>query len=175
MKLSDWDVLTYYAKAKTDKQNTYASEVYFLEVRPFREDILKMPGGEDGKAYQCLNELSALIYRQQHVIRQTHQHSQQPPADEKLQAQDRKKLADAENDLSESYPASLRQNGHRDGKQTHRRSPRQSGQSRKSLDQAGRCLQDNKHARGPKPRTRRSVRADCGAQNVPEGNQRSSR
>src|SRR5205823_2552730 len=31
MRLSDWDVLTYYAKANTERSNTFASEVYFLE------------------------------------------------------------------------------------------------------------------------------------------------
>jgi hypothetical protein len=41
--LSDWDLMTYYAKADTQAEKTYASQVYFLEVRPFREDILKMP------------------------------------------------------------------------------------------------------------------------------------
>jgi hypothetical protein len=100
--LADWDVMTYYAQARTEPQNSYASEVYFLEVRPFREDILKMPGGEGGKAYQTLSEISGLIDRQQHVIRQTHQHLQKPPEQEALRAQDRKKLADAEQDLSDS-------------------------------------------------------------------------
>ncbi len=100
LKLADWDVLTYYAKANTRATNAYASEVYFLEVRPFREDILKMPGGENGKAMQCLNELSALISQQQHIIRQTHQHVQKPPELTKLREQDRQKLADAEADLS---------------------------------------------------------------------------
>ena len=102
LRLSDWDVMTYYAKANTEKENSFASDVYFLEVRPFREDILKMPGGESGKAYQCLNELSTLISRQQHVIRQTHQHLQKPQAQENLQAQDRKKLSEAEADLGDS-------------------------------------------------------------------------
>ena len=102
MRLSDWDVLTYFAKANTEQSNSFASEVYFLEVRPFREEILKLPGGEDGLAYQCLNELTALINRQQHVIRQTHQHVQKPQDQPKLQAQDRNKLADAEADLSQS-------------------------------------------------------------------------
>jgi hypothetical protein len=100
--LSDWDVMTYYAKANTEKENTYASDVYFLEVRPFREDILKMPGGEGGSAYQALNEMSQLISKQQHVIRQTHQHLQKPQEQENLQTQDRKKLSEAESDLSES-------------------------------------------------------------------------
>jgi hypothetical protein len=100
--LSDWDVMTYYAKANTEKENSFASEVYFLEVRPFREDILKMPGGEDGKAYQTLAEMSALINRQQHVIRQTHQHIQKPPEQENLRVQDRMKLSDAEGDMRDS-------------------------------------------------------------------------
>jgi hypothetical protein len=102
LRLADWDVMTYYAQALTEKQNSFASEVYFLEVRPFREDILKMPGGEGGQAYQTLSELSSLINRQQHVIRQTHQHIQKPPEPENLQAQDRRKLADAEGDLRDS-------------------------------------------------------------------------
>lgn len=100
--LADWDVLTYYARATTDTTNAYASEVYFLEVRPFREDILKMPGGEKGNAYQTLNEISSLISRQQQVIRQTHQHVQRPPEPEQVRVQDRKKLADAEDDLGDS-------------------------------------------------------------------------
>jgi hypothetical protein len=102
LKLSDWDVLSYYASARTGPSNSFASEVYFLEVRPFREDILKMPGGEDGKAMQCINELSALIGQQQHVIRQTHQHVQSPPELPKIRDQDRKKLADAEADLGQA-------------------------------------------------------------------------
>ena len=102
LRLSDWDVLTYYAKANGEKEKTFASSVYFLEVRPFREDILKMPGGENGKAYQCLNEMTALINRQQHVIRQTHQFVQAPQSQDNLQAQDRKKLSEAETDLGDS-------------------------------------------------------------------------
>ncbi len=102
MQLADWDVMTYYAKASTEKRDNYASEVYFLEVRPFREDILKLPGGEGGQAYQCLSELTSLINRQQHVIRQTHQFAQKPPEQPNLQQQDRAKLADAERDLSQA-------------------------------------------------------------------------
>lgn len=102
LRLADWDVMTYYAKANTEKENSFASDVYFLEVRPFREDIMKIPGGEGGAAHQCLNELSLLISRQQHVIRQTHQYMQKPPGQETLQAQDRKKLSEAEADLGDS-------------------------------------------------------------------------
>jgi hypothetical protein len=102
MRLSDWDVMTYYAKASTEKESSYASDVYFLEVRPFREDILKMPGGEAGKAYQCLSEMTALVGRQQHIIRQTHQHVQRPTEQPSVREQDRKKLAEAEGDLGDS-------------------------------------------------------------------------
>jgi hypothetical protein len=102
LRLSDWDVMTYYAKANTEQENSFASEVYFLEVRPFREDILKIPGGENGKAYACLNEMTALINRQQHIIRQTHQHLQKPQEQANLQEQDRKKLSAAEGDLGDS-------------------------------------------------------------------------
>src|SRR6185436_19738666 len=101
LRLSDWDVLTYYAKASTSASNAFASDVYFIEVRPFREDILKMPGGENGRAMQSLLKLSELIAQQQHVIRQTHQHIQNPPEQPKLREQDRTKLADAERDLSD--------------------------------------------------------------------------
>ena len=97
--LSDWDVVTYYARANTDPQNSYASEVYFLEIRPFREDILKMPGGEGGKPYQTLGEMSSLVTRQQQVIRETHQHVQRPPPQQNVRDQDRQKLAQAEGDL----------------------------------------------------------------------------
>lgn len=102
LKLADWDVLTYYASATTRLTNTYASEVYFLEVRPFREDILKMPGGENGRAMQCLNELSYLIGQQRGIVRETHRFAQSPPALPKLREQDRKKLAEGETDLARS-------------------------------------------------------------------------
>jgi hypothetical protein len=102
LRLSDWDVLSYYATAFTDGRETYGSEVYFLEVRPFREDILKMPGGEGGKPYQTLSDMSALINRQQDVIRETHQHVQRPPEQANVREQDRKKLAAAEYELGES-------------------------------------------------------------------------
>ncbi len=97
-KLADWDVLTYYAKAATAESSSYASDVYFLEVRPFREDLLKMPGGEGGKSYQLLEELSGLIDRQQHIIRETHRYGQASTRD----PQDGGKLASAETDLADA-------------------------------------------------------------------------
>ena len=143
LRLSDWDVMTYYAKANTEKQNSFASDVYFLEVRPFREDILKMPGGAGGGAYQCLSELSTLISRQQHVIRQTHQHLQTPQPQENLQAQDRKKLSEAEADLADSAQ-------HLYAKMAGLMENKPIGEAldnlakaEKSLDRAGKLLADN--------------------------------
>ena len=100
--LSDWDVMTYYARASTEKANSFGSEIYFVEVRPFREDIMKLPGGAAGKPYETLNEITGLINRQQHVIRETHRYAQKAPEQPNLDAQDRKKLADAETDLGDS-------------------------------------------------------------------------
>jgi hypothetical protein len=78
MQLGDWDVVSYYAKAETAGHNTYSSDIYFLEVRPLREDMLRMPGGESGMAYRGLNDLSALVENQEHVIRATHQLVERP-------------------------------------------------------------------------------------------------
>jgi hypothetical protein len=143
LRLADWDVMTYYAKANTEKEHSFASDVYFLEVRPFREDILKMPGGEGGEAYGCLNELSTLISGQQNVIRQTHQHLQKPQEQETLQAQDRKKLSEAEADLAGSAQ-------HLYAKMAGRMENRPIGdaldnlaKAEKSLDRASQLLADN--------------------------------
>ena len=98
--LSDWDVVTYYAKAKTADQSSYASDIYFLEVRPFREDILKNSGGEGGGDYEALSEMTSLVGRQQHVIRDTHQATQRPAARESTQAQIRSGLSQTEGELA---------------------------------------------------------------------------
>lgn len=97
--LSDWDVLTYHAKATTDGTESYASEIYFVEIRPFREDILKMPGGEGGKAFKFMSEFSDMIQQQQRVIRETHRFIQKGEVESNLRNQDLGKLADAEQDL----------------------------------------------------------------------------
>ncbi|MCX6923298.1 MAG: hypothetical protein NT154_08830, partial [Verrucomicrobia bacterium] len=113
------------------------------EVRPFREDIMKMPGGENGAAHQCLNELSGLISQQQHVIRQTHQHLQKPQEQENLRAQDRKKLSEAETDLGDSAQ-------HLYAKMAGEMENKPIGEAldnlakaEKSLDRASKLLQDN--------------------------------
>lgn len=102
LRLADWDVLAYHATASTRGGLSYASEVYFLEVRPFREDLLKLPGGEGGKAFRSLNELTGLIDRQKHVLRETHRflaRSYDRPGERK---EDAGKLAGAEDELREA-------------------------------------------------------------------------
>jgi hypothetical protein len=102
LRLQDWDVVSYFASAHTTQGASYASEIYFLEVRPFREDIAKMPGGEGGAAYQGLNELTGLIDRQRHILRETHRYQQAAGQRPEQRRQDRAKLALAEADLGEA-------------------------------------------------------------------------
>ncbi|HEY5895744.1 MAG TPA: hypothetical protein VIT91_21195 [Chthoniobacterales bacterium] len=100
--LAAWDVLSYYASAATDEPRKYASEIYFVEVRPFREDVLKLEqkaGAGNGKMGQCLNKLNQLIQKQQDVLRQTHRQTQKPASNNQQQAEDQDKLAKAQSDL----------------------------------------------------------------------------
>ena len=101
-RLSDWDVVSYYAKALTGGGLSKSSEIYFIEIRPFREDLLKMPGGEGGKAMNMMGELTSLMERQRLILRQTHRYGQQPPDDAKMREQDRDKLAAAEDELHDA-------------------------------------------------------------------------
>ncbi len=102
LQLSDWDVVSYYAKASADGGNSSSSEMYFIEIRPFREDLMKMPGGEGGKAAKTLDELGVFIDKQRLILRQTHHYDQQPASDLKVREEDRKKLQDAESELGDS-------------------------------------------------------------------------
>ncbi|HEY0782940.1 MAG TPA: hypothetical protein VGE98_10820, partial [Thermoanaerobaculia bacterium] len=99
--LADWDVLSYSAKAAT-REGSYASEIYFLEVRPFREDILKLPGGPGGKAYETLNELSGLIDRQKDALRETHRFLARSYDRPERRREDQKKRGAAEGDLADA-------------------------------------------------------------------------
>jgi predicted DNA-binding ribbon-helix-helix protein len=101
--LSDWDVVTYYAKANTEKNEAYASDIYFLEVRPFREEILKLQGKNgSSQCYNLMKEITGLIQRQQLIIRQTHKYLQSVPDQPHLAEQDRTKLSEAERDLNDA-------------------------------------------------------------------------
>lgn len=102
LRLADWDVVSYYAQAAAGSDRRFTSEVYFLEVRPFREDLLRLPGGEGGRAYRLFSELSALIERQKHVLRESHAFRQRRYERGPQRAQDQERLARAEGDLEQA-------------------------------------------------------------------------
>ncbi len=99
--LSDWDVLTYYAKATTEKRQSYRSEIYFVEVQPFREELEKMTSGQSGQCSNLLNELTVMIERQQELIRQTYR-SQVTAGDDESGQQTRQQIAKAEAELAQA-------------------------------------------------------------------------
>ncbi len=102
LRLADWDVVSYYAQAAAGVDQHFTSEIYFLEVRPFREDLLKLPGGEGGRAYRLFSELSSLIERQKHVLRESHAFRQRRHARDVQRLQDRERLTRAQDDLAQA-------------------------------------------------------------------------
>lgn len=104
LKVTEWDMISYYAKVQTGAPAEYASKMNFIEIRPFREDIMKSMNDKDGskkkKAYGYLNELTGLIKQQTEVLQQTHAHQQTAYATDELRVQDTKKLTGAEGDLA---------------------------------------------------------------------------
>ncbi len=102
LRLSDWDVVTYYAEGAAKGVDRFSSEIYFIEIRPFRSDLAKMPGGEGGSANKAMQDLSGLIERQQQILRQTRRYLGTTYPEKKLAVQDRGKLGDAESGLRQS-------------------------------------------------------------------------
>jgi hypothetical protein len=76
----DWDVLSYHATAESKDGMKGGSRLYFVEVRPFREEIEQLPGGVEGEPYRVLNELTNMVDAQEDAIRAAHRMSQLPPA-----------------------------------------------------------------------------------------------
>jgi hypothetical protein len=105
LNVTDWDVITYSARARTTGGNQYTSEIYFIEIRPFRSDLAKLPGGEGGAAAKSLNEVSELITRQQQVLRETHHFLGSKYTSPETRTQDREKLGQAEEELKNSTDA----------------------------------------------------------------------
>lgn len=102
LKLSDWDVVSYFAEASAEKVGGVRSEIYFIEIRPFRSEILQLPGGEKGKANQMLREVSGLITRQQQVLRETQRFLSREEKNVTVREQERGKLEAAELELKRS-------------------------------------------------------------------------
>ncbi len=102
LKLSDWDVVSYYAEASTRNSNSFVSEIYFLQVHPFREDLPKLADGQTRSTPPWLGELASLINQQQQVIRQTHQLLQPPSGSSETLNQNRNQIANTEADLAKA-------------------------------------------------------------------------
>jgi hypothetical protein len=100
LQVTEWDVVSYYAKVKSDAPAEYASPISFIEIRPFREDILKLTGGKNNKRYDMLSEITGLIQRQIGLIQQTHQHQETTYAHDEQRLQDAKKLSQGEAELA---------------------------------------------------------------------------
>lgn len=100
LQLTNWDVVSYYAKAVTETSNTYTSPLYFVEIRPRPEEVDGLPGGgRDSKAFDFLNQLSWLIEQQRQVMRETHRELQNTPPDTSTPKQ-HKTVAETEAELS---------------------------------------------------------------------------
>jgi len=104
LKVSEWDVISYYAKVETPAPAEYASQIFFIEIRPFREDILKKAGaaGKGNHGRELLDQIGELITKQTNVLQQTHLYQQTEYATDDMRKQDKKKLVDAEGGLSDA-------------------------------------------------------------------------
>jgi hypothetical protein len=102
LQVTEWDVISYYAKVQSDAPAQYASPLNFIEIRPFREDILKITGkdGKGNKRYQMLSELTGLIKQQTQLMQDTHQHLETTYAKDELRLQDAHKLSASEAQLA---------------------------------------------------------------------------
>jgi hypothetical protein len=103
LKVSEWDVISYYAQVETPAPAQYASQIFFIEIRPFREDILKKAGaaGKGNHGRELLDQIGELITKQTNVLQQTHLYQQTAYATDDMRKQDKKKLVDAEGALSD--------------------------------------------------------------------------
>ncbi len=101
MHLAEWDVVTYHAQATTQDGLSFRSEVYFVEIRPFRAAILEESGGEHTELYEILNDLTGMIEQQQEVIRQTYRGEVRSDGKPTLPDHDRNDLARSEDDLAQ--------------------------------------------------------------------------
>lgn len=65
------DVIAYYAEASSESV-VYASDLYFVDIVPLREEIDQLPGGRDGVASRVVDHVSSVIEWQQDVVRNVH-------------------------------------------------------------------------------------------------------
>jgi hypothetical protein len=80
----EWDVVAYHARATAGDGTAYRSETYFVELTPFREELQRTAAGQPAGEENSVDQLTAMIQRQEEVIRQT------PQRDPRESAADRK-------------------------------------------------------------------------------------
>ncbi|PTY01947.1 hypothetical protein DB346_10885 [Verrucomicrobia bacterium LW23] len=97
--LKEWDLISYHATASTDDGSTYSSDLYFLEVRPFREDLVKMQQMA-GKGAEFVDELTRLIQKQKRLLQENYRHVQRTPSDEEKKAEEIAKITASQQDLA---------------------------------------------------------------------------
>ncbi len=99
--LEPWDVLSYFAQAITEDGQSYRSDVYFIEVLPLRDELDRLDEGTDNSGYGLLEQLTAMIERQQDVIRQTIRQQRLTDQSETDRKSQNENLAQDEDELSE--------------------------------------------------------------------------
>lgn len=105
--LKAWDVMSYFATATCEQDVAYQSEIYFLDVLPFREELESLPD----PAYRALEQMTAMMQRHQEVVRQTARLEQLAADDRKERsaalAREQTDLADAAKHLSAELASQL--------------------------------------------------------------------
>ena len=74
------DVLSYYAQATCADGTRYQSDLYFIELFPIEEEPQPSPVEAESTGYDVLQQLTAMIERQEEVIRRTR--GQERPVDQ---------------------------------------------------------------------------------------------
>lgn len=99
--LEPWDVLSYFAQATTEDGQSYRSDVYFVEVLPLRDELDRLDEAPDNSGYGLLEQLTAMIERQQDVIRRTIRQQRLTDQFETDRKSQNENLAQDEDELSE--------------------------------------------------------------------------
>ena len=100
--LSDWDVLTYVARGTAEGYGALSSELYFVEIRPFRTELEKVEQAGGGKGGSLVREISELIEEQQRILRETARFTGGQYGNEEQKSQDRSKLKEAQERLQKA-------------------------------------------------------------------------
>ncbi len=101
--VDDWDVVSYSAAATAGESSRYASEIFFVEIRPFREELMKLEaGGGSGGGLACLKKLNRLIEKETDILRGTHRQTGRPAETTEEREQDQRKLVAAQDETRAS-------------------------------------------------------------------------